>query len=56
MDDFREHHDSERAAMAALSYIGLALTALVLSAAAAITADWWTGFGVVAELIERVTK
>lgn len=41
MDEFREHHEAERAAMSALAYIGLALTALVLSAAALITADWF---------------
>ncbi len=33
MNDFQEHTDCERAAMAALSYIGLALAALVLALA-----------------------
>lgn len=56
MNDFQEHTNCERAAMAALSYIGLALAALVLSAAALLTADWWTGMDVVAQVAARVSQ
>lgn len=56
MNDFQEHTDSERAGMAALSYIGLAMALVVGIGAASLIADYWTGLGVVAELIERVKQ
>jgi len=54
MNEHEQHFDAERAAMAALSYLGLALFVVVAVAAAALTADYWTGLDYGALLVRLI--
>lgn len=54
MNEHEQHFDAERAAMVALSYLGLALFVVVAVAAAALTADYWTGLDYGALLVRLI--
>lgn len=53
-DQHKEAFDAERAAMAALSYLGLAIGLSVAVAAACLAADYWTGLDYGALLVRLI--
>ena len=54
MDRHAEHHEYERGAMAAITYIGLALALLVCVVAAALMADYWTDLTWARDVLQAV--
>lgn len=54
MNEHEQHFDAERAAMVALSYLGLALFVVVAVAAATLMADHWTDLTWARDVLQAV--